>query len=239
MQTLRLAGIMVCLGWSLVVPAFGADLATVVPAANSKAAYADDIQSLAEAQQKIGDLTADFDLTIHGGGAKGGAWKAKGKIVLATGRRYRVDYVSPEVQNLVSDGKQRWLYLQKINQVQKQNLPAAGNPREFFLELGGGLADLLQRCQVTQVIKKGETWEYDCRPRAGEALDFQRARIRVEGPMKLPSRVEIDAAKPVVVVLKHVRIHTREALQKGQKGVSDAIFKFTPPADAEVIEPIW
>jgi outer membrane lipoprotein-sorting protein len=214
------------------------------PGAATSTAYAAERQALAEAQRQIGDLTADFSLTVQGQGTgpKSGAWKARGKISLATGRRYRVEYSSPEVQWLVSDGKQRCLYLKKINQVQKQALPPAGNPSEFFLELGGGLAELLKRCQITRMVKQAVgsgRWEYDCVPNPGETLEFQRARIWVDGPLKLPVRVEIEAAKSVTVELKRVKVHTRAELQAGKAGLPESLFQFTPPAGAEVIEPLW
>jgi outer membrane lipoprotein-sorting protein len=208
----------------------------------SGTAYAAEVEALAQAQERIGDLSAEFALTVKGGAGPGRALKAKGKIYLAAGRRYRVEYTSPETQLLVSDGRQRWLYLKKINQVQKQALPPAGNPSEFFLELGGGLADLLRRSQITRVVKDAGApgrWEYDCKPLPGESLTYHRARIWVQGEDKLPARVEIDADKPVSVALSHVKIHTRTDLQNGAAGLPTQLFEFKPPADADVVEPLW
>jgi len=217
-------------------------VAAAEPAAATGTAYAAEVQALAQAQERIGDLAAEFTLTVKGGAAQGHTLKAKGKIYLAAGRRYRVEYISPEAQLLVSDGKQRWLYLKKINQVQKQALPPAGNPSEFFLELGGGLADLLKRSQITRVVKDAGApgrWEYDCKPLPGEALTYHRARIWVRGEAKLPERVEIDADKPVSVALSHVVIHTHAQLQQGAEGLPARLFEFKPPADADVVEPLW
>lgn len=222
--------------------AAGAAAGPAASASSSATAYAAEVEALARAQAAIGDLAAEFTLTVKGGSPQERTLKAKGKIFLAAGRRYRVEYVSPEAQLLVSDGKQRWLYLKKINQVQKQTLPPAGNPQEFFLELGGGLAQWLKHAQITRVLKVGATperWEYDCAPLSGETQTYQRARIWVRGENRLPETVEIDAEKSVRVTLSRVTIHRRDDLQAGGAGLPAKLFEFTPPADAEVVEPLW
>jgi outer membrane lipoprotein-sorting protein len=231
-------------GWLLAVAALLAGTAwgAAEPGAGTGTAYAAEVRALEQAQARIGDLSADFTLTVRGGAAQGRALNARGKIFLSAGRRYRVEYTTPEVQWLISDGKVRWLYLKKINQVQKQALPPAGNPSEFFLELGGGLADLLKRSRVTRVLKDAGApgrWEYDSVPLSAEGFGYRRARIWVEGEALLPVRVEIDAEKPVSVALSHVIVHTRAALNRGEPGLPARLFEFTPPADADVVEPLF
>jgi outer membrane lipoprotein-sorting protein len=61
----------------------------------------------------------------------------------------------------------------------------------------------------------------------------------VRGDARLPERVELDGDKPVSVTLSHVAVHTRAELQKGKAGLSASLFEFTPPADADVVEPLF
>jgi len=205
------------------------------PAVSSRAA-----QELVAAQKQIADLTANFSLTVPGAGKDGGDLQARGEIWLASGRRYRVEYSQPEAQILVSDGKQRWLYLKKINQVQVQRLPPAGNPGELFLELGGGLPSLIARCQVQRLDDEDGLRVYELVQRPGEPFQFRRARLWLTGDLLLPKRVEVEAARRMRVEFSQVSVHTQEALKQDPKvGVSPKQFTFTCPEGAEVIEPLW
>ncbi len=213
------------------------------PAAGGAAESGTAVRKLVEAQQAIGDLQADFSLTIAGAAAGHQDLQAGGKLWLAPGRRYRVEYTRPETQLLVSNGSQRWLYLKKINQVQKQALPPEGSPSEFFLELGGGLATWLDRCQVSAIRVPGQSQDehvFELVPRPGQDLSFTRARLWLSGKQLLPRRVVVEAARRVTAEFSRVRVHTRRQLKRDPAaGLPASLFAFTPPPDAEVIEPLW
>jgi outer membrane lipoprotein-sorting protein len=197
-------------------------------------------QALMEAQQGIGDLTANFALIIAGAGKNGDDFTAQGKMWLTTGRQYAVQYEQPERQRLVSNGAKRWLYLEKINQVQIQSLPPAGNPNDFFLELGGGLPALIKQCDVTLfAVEKSMPGVsgYTLIPRPGVPLSFSQAQLWVKGKYLVPVRVVVQAARQVRVEFSDVKIHTLEELVRDPgKGVPTSTFRFEPPKDAEVIE---
>lgn len=215
------------------------------PAGRTKTARPADpgVAALIAAQKNIAWLTADFTLTIGGAGENGSDFIARGKVWLASGRRYRVEYTSPESQVLVSDGRQRWLYLKKINQVQLQALPANGNPQEFFLEIGGGLPDLIRRCRVRVERPKNQQTPgrvFELTPLEGQDLQFAQAKIRVQGKKLLPQRVDIQAARPVTVEFQAVTAYSRADLKKKPgTAVPEEKFTFTPPPGAEVIENLW
>jgi outer membrane lipoprotein carrier protein len=186
------------------------------------------------AQQAIKNLTADFSFKIIGAARAGQDFAAQGKVWLASGRRYRVQYEQPERQLLVSDGTKRWLYLEKINQVQIQALPSVLEPNDIFLELGGGLPKLISQCRVKRLaadVKKNGIRQYELIPREGEALGFTRVLLWLGGKYLLPCRMEIEAARRVQVEFGNVKINYNP--------MSSAWFNFTPPAEAEVIEMFW
>lgn len=240
MKRILVMGTAVWLGWAA---------AALPSAANTPAARAESgaavksrraAQELATAQKCIADITGEFALTVRGAGRDGGDMKARGRVWLASGRRYRVEYTEPEAQLLVSNGKQRWLYMKKINQVQIQELPPAGNPSELFLELGGGLPVLISRCLVRRLPDEAGARVYELTPRAGEDLQFQRARLHLTGDKLLPKRVDVDAARQVSVEFTDVSAHTRAEVEaRPQTGLPASLFTFTPPEGAEVIEPLW
>lgn len=207
----------------------------VAPAKKGSAA-----DRLRTAQETIGDLEADFVLTISGAARGGQDMIAQGKVWLASGRRYAVEYQEPEQQRLVSNGIRRWLHLIKINQVQIQSLPPAGSPNDFFLELGGGLATLLSSCSVKDIPalpKKPQTVGFELTPRAGTDLTFQKARLWLSGKDRHPVRVVVEAARQVRADFSNVSVHTVvELLKEPEKGLPASLFIFTPPPDAEVIE---
>ncbi len=197
-------------------------------------------KELMEAQQGIGDLTAKFALIITGAGKNGEDFTAQGKMWLTTGRQYAVQYEQPERQRLVSDGNKRWLYLEKINQVQIQSLPPAGNANDFFLELGGGLPALVKQCEVKRfAVEKNMPGVsgYILVPNIGTQLEFTQVKLWVQGKNLLPVRVVVQAVRQVRVEFSEVEIHTLEELvREPEKGVPTSTFRFEPPKDAEVIQ---
>ncbi|MBN1594754.1 outer membrane lipoprotein carrier protein LolA [candidate division FCPU426 bacterium] len=197
-------------------------------------------QELMEAQEAIGDLTADFTLLVPGAGKDGSDITAQGKMWVTTGRRYAVQYEQPERQRLVSDGNRRWLYLERINQVQIQSLPPAGNPNDFFLELGGGMTTIIKKCTVSKFDTQKDkvaTIGFELVPKAGSQLEFKRARLWLTGKDLLPVRVVVDASRQVRVEFSQVKIHTlQELVRDPEKGLPASTFTFEPPAQAEVIE---
>jgi outer membrane lipoprotein-sorting protein len=196
-------------------------------------------QEIITAQERLAEVAADFKLTVAGAARGAADLVAEGQVWLASGRRYRVQYRKPEVQVLVSDGRQRWLYLKKINQVQIQPLPPAGNPSEFFLELGGGLPALVTRCHVRRLPEDGGARVYELTPRPGSELQFQTARLWLAGDNLLPRRVEVKAARRVRVDFTRVTAHTRKNVAAHPDLALDPdTFLFTPPQGAEVIEPL-
>jgi outer membrane lipoprotein-sorting protein len=197
-------------------------------------------QQLREAQDAIGDLEADFALTVSGAGPGGKDLVARGKAWLAPGRRYKVEYQEPDVQQLISNGTRRWLYLEKINQVQVQSLPPAGNASELFLELGGGLAALLSRCDVRALPATADRPQergFELTPRANAGLGFKRASLWMAGKPLVPVRIAVAAERNVAAEFRNVKIHTQEDLLRDpESGLPATWFEFTPPAGAEVIE---
>lgn len=192
-----------------------------------------------ESQNEIGEMRADFFLTVEKAGPDGQDWTGAGKIWLAAGRKYRVNYEKPEPQILVSNGAQRWLYLKKINQVQVQSLPPEGNPAEFFLELGGGLAGWLARCQTERLsaLEKPGWRVFALTPRPGKELGFTQVRLWVRGRERVPRRVEVDSERRVRIEFKRLEVFTRFDLKwRPGLGVPKDWFTFSAPPGAEVIE---
>ncbi|MCD4813232.1 outer-membrane lipoprotein carrier protein LolA [bacterium] len=195
---------------------------------------------LAAAQEALAELTADFALVVPKAGKDGATFTAQGKMWVAAGRRYIVAYEQPEKQRLVSNGSKRWLYLEKINQVQIQSLPPAGNPNEFFLELGGGLPALIKQCDVQELPKdrKHPEWEgFVLIPKSGTSLGFSQVKMWLAGKQLLPRRVVVMSQRKVRVDFSNVKVHTLdELLREPEKGLDAGLFTFEIPQGAEVIE---
>lgn len=204
------------------------------------AAPADAGRQLREAQEAIGDLEADFALTVSGAGPGGKDLVARGRVWLAPGRRYKVEYQEPDVQQLVSNGAKRWLYLEKINQVQLQSLPPAGSASELFLELGGGLTALLSSCEVRALptdASRPQEQGFALIPKPNAGLGFARASLWMSGKPLVPARIAVAAERNVAAEFRNVKVHTQEdLLRDSESGLPAGWFEFQPPAGAEVIE---
>lgn len=192
-------------------------------------------QSLARAQDNINFYHARFEIKVVDHQQKQTILDAAGQVWLANDRRYRVHYDRPEQQVLVSNGKKRWLFLPKINQVQVQAMPPEGNPTEFFLELGGGLSRLLQSCRAT-VRQEDERFIYTLRPLSGQQLGFNQAIIWTKGKDKLPVKLVVEAERQITVLFTPIQVKLgKQQMTKTE----EEKFHFIAPKDAEMIEMFW
>ncbi len=206
--------------------------ATVTPAAVVPVELSAAARALTRAQSRLLFIQADFKMTVDDAKTAKPFLNASGEVWLANERRYRVQYQTPQRQLLVSNGHQRWLYLQAINQVQLQALPPQGNPTEFFLELGGGLARLVKHARVTR-RQEGNLEVYTLIPESGQDSLYKKAVLWTKGKNSLPVKLMVLAERRVQVSfeLKQVKL-AGENLTASEK----ALFQFQIPKDAEVIE---
>ncbi|MBI5622844.1 MAG: outer membrane lipoprotein carrier protein LolA [Elusimicrobia bacterium] len=188
-------------------------------------------ERLAEFDAKMTSLTLSFKQTVRL--EEGGAAQSKdGTLRFLKPRRLKLEYLRPEPQTVVSDGRTFWVWRKWINQViessfedWRKNDPALEGLLNF-----GNYASLLKRYDVT-VGKVAEpdaaghrTFRLDLRPKAKDA-DFVLA-LTMSTKDYFPYSARLTAAG-AVVESEFSEVRFNPDLSRSQ-------FDFIPPKDADV-----
>ena len=205
-------------------------LCALAPAARAEtdcaAAVADRVQRRYE---KVRDLHARFEQRTERaalGGEPGDALVASGEALFAKPGKMRWTYEQPEPSLVVSDGSTLWIWDQKANEVQKLSLAAGylSAAGVQFLLGDGKLADEFQIAAkscgepiVTLVLTPKRDAQYE------------RLELRADaksGAVVETAVVDLFGNRTVVAF--------RDARENA--GADAALFRFTPPAGAKVLE---
>lgn len=204
--------------------------------AGSPAATATDVRVVLARADSVYDgltsLQATFDQTIDvtllGRSRSGtGTWYQKGR------GRFKMDFVDPADDVIVADGSHLWLYYPSShpNQVIRSAIEADVT--------GSGMVDLQGR--IFDEAGAG----YDAELQGGEEIDgHETLRIRLTPTGESPYRhvrVWVDAKS--YLVRKFEILERNETLRtvvlrelKPNAAIPDAVFRFTPPAGADVFQ---
>ena len=150
--------------------------------------------------------------------------RASGTLSISRPNRFRWDYREPYAQTIVADGRKLWLYDPDLEQVTVRSLEQGlGATPAMLLSGSGDVADAFSAGPVEQ--KQGLTW---CRllPKQ-HGSDFERVSLAF-GP-----RNEL-AAMELVDKLGQTTTIQFSAVKRASR-VDDALFRFVPPAGADVI----
>lgn len=149
---------------------------------------------------------------------------ATGTLSLSRPDRFRWDYREPYVQTIVADGRRLWLYDPDLEQVTVRSLAQGlGSTPAMLLSGGGKVGDAFTSAAVDQ---RGDwTW---CRlvPKQ-PGSDFERVSLAFDARGDL-------AAMELVDKLGQTTTLQFASVKPGVK-LDDALFRFTPPAGADVI----
>src|SRR5947208_13668278 len=118
---------------TLVVVCLSLGVASAVPAATLE----DAVRDLETAYSRMTDLRAEFTQTAFNKSLNQ-TIPAQGTVYLKKGGKLRWEYTEPTPQEIVSDGKQLWVYTPSLNQVNVSDAPEAlaGAAGSFLAGLG-------------------------------------------------------------------------------------------------------
>ncbi|MFA6318312.1 MAG: outer membrane lipoprotein carrier protein LolA [Elusimicrobiota bacterium] len=188
-------------------------------------------ERLSEFDAKMTSLALSFRQTVRL--EEGGAPQSKqGTLVFLKPKRLRLEYLRPEPQTVVSDGRTFWVWRKWINQViessfddWRKNDPALEGLLNF-----GDYASLLRRYDVAvgHAAAAGadghRVFRLDLRPKAKDAAFVLALTMSTRD--YFPYEARLTAAGAVVEsVFADVRFNP---------DLSRSVFDFTPPKDADV-----
>ncbi|MBI5881903.1 MAG: outer membrane lipoprotein carrier protein LolA [Elusimicrobia bacterium] len=188
-------------------------------------------ERLAEFDAKMTSLALSFRQSVRL--EEGGAPQTKeGSLVFLKPKRLRLEYLRPEPQTVVSDGRTFWVWRKWINQViessfedWRRNDPALEGLLNF-----GNYASLLKRYDVSvaSVSARGadghRSFRLDLRPKAKDAGFVLSLTLSTKDYFPYDARLTASGAV-VESAFTDVRFNP---------DLSRSLFDFTPPKDADV-----
>ena len=155
-----------------------------------------------------------------------------GTAYFARGGLMRWDYREPKEKLVVSDGKKLWLYIPEENQVTRSSMRLSDDPRVPFplLVPHFDLHKLFSKFELADQALKAEDGDRVLRayPRRGHEEDYEQVLMEVT-PQFDVRRLVVFYPDRSVMEFRFDRIEENIAL-------ASALFKFTPPPGAEVID---
>jgi len=166
-------------------------------------------------------MTADFVQTLH---ARDGAVmkESSGKFYLQRPGRFRWDYVSPFEQQIVSDGKNVWVYdidLQQVT-VEKQNSAMSNTP----MALVEGKLELKQAFDVRELDNKDGIYRVELINKTGDT-DFKGVVVGVDKTGLRFMQLRDQFEQTTDIVFSSLRINGN---------LKPALFDFRPPPGVDV-----
>jgi len=188
----------------------------------SGTAWADPAQTLREFVRDVKSGKAAFTQTVSSGdGAR--TKTSSGSFEFMRPNRFRFHYTKPFEQLIVADGQKVWIYDTDLNQASSRKLTQALGATPAALLAGGSLEQ--DFVLSSEPPRDGLEWAL-ATPRAKDG-PFQQLRVGFRG--KLLSAVEILDSFGQRSKLQFSAFEPNVPL-------AAELFRFTPPAGADVIE---
>jgi len=157
--------------------------------------------------------------------------KAEGSVCYKKGGKMYWEYKKPAVQKIYLDGNTLWFYLPEENQVMKNDTSRL--PSDITADLFAGTLKIRDKFTVSVVQQQA--------PDIKHSMELKLIP-KTPHPNLKSLTLLLDCKKSYIIrsVLED-EIGNRTVLQfskfKVNKGVSDSVFTFTPPAGVEIFEP--
>ncbi|MDN5863991.1 MAG: outer membrane lipoprotein chaperone LolA [Gammaproteobacteria bacterium] len=197
---------------ALLLPAVAAAAATPAPASRLDALLA---------QTKT--LTADFAETVVNANAVT-VKRSSGTLAIAKPGRFRWDYKEPYRQLILADGEKLWTWDPALEQVVVRDQPhaLASGPAALL----AGTASVEKRFEVRRIQRAGTLDWLQLTPKSADS-SFKEIRIGLDDEGRIRS-LELDSrlGQTTRIEFSHIRRNAE---------IAPGLFRFTPPANADVV----
>ena len=198
-------------------------LAGLVGPADATTNLDDVVRGLEAAYGQMNDFKAEFSQSAYNKSLNQ-TIPAQGTVYLKKGGKLRWEYSEPTPQEIVSDGKQLWVYTPTLNQVNVGPAPEAlAGPAGSFL---AGLGKLREHFTVrfmnpAQPTDRDGNYVLDLTPK--QPLPTLSRLILTVGPK------QFEVKKAVVYDQFENAVTMQFAKATTNSGIPDKVFTFTPP----------
>jgi outer membrane lipoprotein carrier protein len=197
-------------------------IVTLLFAALTSAAHADDVQILKNFFQNTTSMRAKFQQTVVDNlGRK--VQEVTGTMQLQRPGKFRWDYNKPYVQLIVGDGNKVWLYDPDLNQVTVRPLDRVlGSSPAALL---AGSKDIDKTFDLKSVGQQGELNWVEAVPKEKES-GFDKIVLGFKGNMLHEMEMRDSFGQITVIEFSSQELNPR---------LNDKSFRFAPPAGADVL----
>jgi outer membrane lipoprotein carrier protein len=197
-------------------------IVTLLFAALTSAAHADDVQTLKNFFQNTTSMRAKFQQTVVDNlGRK--VQEVTGTMQLQRPGKFRWDYNKPYVQLIVGDGNKVWLYDPDLNQVTVRPLDRVlGSSPAALL---AGSKDIDKTFDLKSVGQQGELNWVEAVPKEKES-GFDKIVLGFKGNMLHEMEMRDSFGQITVIEFSSQELNPR---------LNDKSFRFAPPAGADVL----
>ena len=185
-------------------------------------AHADGLERLREFFRNTQSLSANFHQVVRDA-QKRKVQEVDGSMRLQRPGKFRWDYSKPFVQHIIGDGKKVWLYDPELNQVTVRDMDQALGASPAALLAGG--KDMEDNFVLTYQ-ERGDGLEWVLATPKGKDSGFERVAVGFKDG-KLYAMALHDS-------FGHTTLIRFYDLQVNPQLPADS-FKFTPPANADVV----
>jgi outer membrane lipoprotein carrier protein len=197
-------------------------IVTLLFAALTSAAQADEVQTLKNFFQNTTSMRAKFQQTVVDNlGRK--VQEVTGTMQLQRPGKFRWDYNKPYVQVIVGDGKKVWLYDPDLNQVTVRSLDKVlGSSPAALL---AGSKDIDKTFDLRNIGQQGDLNWVEAVPREKES-GFDKVVLGFKGNMLHEMEMRDSFGQITVIEFSGQEVNPK---------LNDKSFRFTPPQGADVL----
>ncbi len=188
------------------------------------------VARLEKSYEKMQDFYAVFEQETHLSAIKR-VEKGKGEVYFKKPGRMLWQYQTPEVQKIILDGKNLWLYRPEEKQVMKNDFSAI--PANIVLDLFRGKIKIQQEFKVVFIQREVKDKESRIVLQLVPLIynpTITRVTLWIDPDRYLIARsqLEDEFGTRTTLIFSSIKI---------DKGIDNAVFEFKPPAGVEVFEP--
>ncbi len=180
--------------------------------------------NVAKLQQQLSDIkTLQASFTQQVSGKNNKVQSSSGQVNLVRPGKFRWIYTKPYPQEIISDGKQVWLYDIDLAQVTIKSVGKALDASPAAILAGNNKLD--RSFNTAELPSKDGLYWVELTPKQQES---SFARIRIGFNESNLSRMELDDQFGQTTLIQFTQLIRNKA-------IDDKIFTFTPPAGSDVI----
>lgn len=159
----------------------------------------------------------------------------KGDIIIKKNNKFKIHYVEPTEQFLISNGEIVWIYTPELKQVIKQNVEDTQMGTNFYIELEGSIEYYVNQSK-TYVSEDEKNYMLIMYPKDKKVLNFDKMVVKISKKKIIPEYVEMLYQEvKTQVFFNNVKNYTMEQVVN-IKELSDSSFEFVAPEGVEEID---